>query len=334
MKSETTIYNHGEKLRYIKYENKNPATLINYFTRIAEKETEYGKDIVEMNMAELKDTINSLKIRREDSRSHLISILRGYASWAKKNSVLKSTEAIFEITPDEFDTKDINLQSMVKSPEHLAEILDGALDFVNYRNKSSQNALYCWLSYIGLKTDDIQILEKDFIDIDRQLITVNNNTYSFDYIDDCPIVKLWERCSSMRYIEKKNSWYDADDKRKKRRDEYIHYQLADNNYILRSAVRSKYSEDSPMPRLALLNITIKMFENSSGNVTKTSASNIRVSGMYYKLYTNEKKGLELTDELFADYFDIKHTESTDLATATRRYRVDYDAWKSAFDYQN
>ena len=78
------MYNSRKKMEYIKHESTNSKVLVNYFARIAKKEMEYHKDVINMTYQELRDTIESLTIRRSDTRAHLISALRGYANWAQR----------------------------------------------------------------------------------------------------------------------------------------------------------------------------------------------------------------------------------------------------------
>ena len=78
-----SLYNEEIKKEYIDFESKNSDAIRRYFQRIYDKENEYKKDIYDMNREELLDTITSLNIRREESRSHFISLLRGYIIWAK-----------------------------------------------------------------------------------------------------------------------------------------------------------------------------------------------------------------------------------------------------------
>ena len=319
------LYNYNAKLKYIKYENTNPQILINYFTRVAKKEYEYDRDIAEMTAEELKETIASLKIRRSDTRAHIISALRGYASWARQNGRVRDTAAMDALDPDGFDTREINLNHMVRSPEHLRGILGECLDYVNCPNTSVKYELYCWLLYAGLTIDEIRVLRKEAIDKERQVIVTGVREYAYGHIEE-PLVRLWEQCASMTHIEKKNNRYSAENAASR---EYIKMELVDNENMFRPMARGNRNiHEEYMSMVSFMTLTKKILGSRENMI---SANNIRISGLYYKLYRAEREGAELTNEVFAENFGIKYTDNLTLRNNTRRYRIDYDDWKRSFD---
>ena len=326
---QSNLYNEKDKKEYIEFENKNPDALRRYFQRICEKENEYKKDIYEMSKEELMDTIISLNIRRSDSRSHFISLMRGYITWARLYEKIKTDSLpIDNITPEMISSHDIIKTQMLKNPEQLQEILNNNLDFIDYENRSKRDSLIFWLLYNGLDLEEIQILKKDNLNSKNKIIT----TKSGKTIEvDGKIFELWNYCSQMRYVEKKNSKaiYAA---RKFNTEEYTKLELVENDYLFRPPTRAKVTNDT-IPLTSLRTCIYNLFQDESDDESsdiKISPSNIRNSGIFFKLYSLELNGTEITSKIIAKHFNIDYENTLELQLKTRKWRIDYDDWKNAF----
>ena len=349
---KAAIYNNETKMDYVVYESENPATLVYYFTRFAEKEHLYRKDILEMNIDELKDTVQSMKIRRSDSRTRLLGVLRGYADWVKtteENSGLKVTDAVYNIKPEDIDAIKINAASMIKSPEHLDKILNSHLDYEGCRNRARQYALFCWLLYTGLTMEEIQMLKKDAIDSEGKTINAGGKVYGFGHIE-CPLEYLWDYCAKMETIEKKSApeiEVAAAKKKKLRATEPKVFQLVKSEYLLRPVMWKKRDMEAQgyVPYETLILTMKNIFsmrviagvnpeENiaSRREIEEITPNNIRLSGMYYKLYSKEKNGEELTKQLLTEILGLKYAKEMRDDTV-KKYKADYANWKSAFNLE-
>ena len=324
------LYNEEDKKEYIEFERKNSDAVRRYFQRIYEKENEYKKDIYDMNRDELFDTITSLNIRREESRSHLISLLRGYITWAKLYGKTKNESHINNITPESINSRETIKIQMLKNPGHLQEILDKSLNFIDYENRSKRDLLIFWLLYIGLELEEIQSLKKDSLNYESKIITVKSDK---KIKADDKIAELWEHCVKMEYLEKKNSraMYAS---RKFNVSEYTRQYLAENNYLIRPVSRKKDTNDCiPMATLRASMYSVFQDDSDDGkNTFKISPSNIRNSGIFYRLYMLESSGVEITPVVIAENFYIDYRNKSELLIKTRKWRIDYEDWKHAFDY--
>ena len=324
------LYNESDKREYIEFESKNSDAIRRYFQRIHEKEKEYQKDIYDMSREELLDTITSLNIRREESRSHFISLMRGYITWARLYEKTKNENHINNITPESINSHGIIKIQMLKNPEQLQEILNNRLDFVDYENRSKRDALIVWLLYCGLELEEIQVLAKDSLDYNSKIITTRTGK---KITADDKIAGLWEHCAKMDYLEKKNNRAAAA-VRKFDVSEYIKQYLAENNYLFRPVSTNYYSNDF-IPLATLRACIYNIFQDDSSgekNNPKISPSNIRNSGIFYRLYMLESSGVEITPAVVAENFYIDYKNKLELPLKTRKWRIDYDDWKYAFGY--
>ena len=324
------LYNEEDKKEYIDFEGRNSDSVRRYFQRIYEKKKEYKKDIYEMNRDELFDTITSLNIRREESRSHFISLMRGYITWAKLYGKTNNESHINNITPESINSHEIIKTQMLKSPEQLEQILNNNLDFVDYENRAKRDSLIFWLLYCGLELEEIQALKKDSLDYENKIITTNTGK---KIKADDKIAELWEHCVKMDYLEKKNS-RAADAVRKFDISEYTKQYLAENDYLLRPVSRNKDTNDF-MPMATLRAVVHSVFQDDSDDEKsnlKISPSNIRNSGIFYRLYMLESIGIEITPAVVAENFYIEYKNKLELPLKTRKWRIDYDDWKHAFGY--
>jgi integrase len=306
-------------------EQVNGDVLRRYFLRLAAKEEEYQQDICVMQRRELADTLKSLNIRREETRGHLLSLLRGYIDWARLNGVENVQKVIHLITPESIISDDSVKTSMIKSPEHLKEILDDGLDYTNYENRSKVVTLLFRLLYQGIPLDEIRSLKKTDIDYNTGIIKISDEkTYQID----TELAALWKECASITYIEKRNG--KADTAKSKTVMEFIKYDLADNDYLFRKIAGSKADSNEPCS----LNTFRKMVAYAfAGNEAKTiPARNINFSGLFYKLYQYEQSGNEITPEVLAGFFLVKYNNRQEMLANTRKWRIDYDDWKIAFGY--
>ena len=320
------MYNEKQKQEYVDLEGTNEDHLKRYFVRIAPKEKEYAKDITEMSLPELKDTLMSLNIRRYDSRSALLSVLRGYVNWAILNKKTNNASVIDKLTPESIGTGEVVQENMIGSPEHLQELFDTALDYENYENKSAMSELLIRLLYEGMTLEEIQSLKKADLDFDGKKVQTVLGTV-FHLNDDIAI--LWRKCSKITSYEKKNSRAMLA-KNTKNVEEYVNYELIDNKYLFRTIVTNK---NDPISMITLDSLRKTLLAVFTAAERKTiPARNINYSGIFYKLLQLEKEGNVITQEVIAKHFRITYNEHSNLPALTRKWRVDYNDWKLAFGY--
>jgi len=330
------MFNEKQKQDYINYEGVNSITLEQYFKRIAPMERQYNKDITDMDADELKGTLSSLNIRREESRGHCISLLRGYINYMKLIGKTDNSSAINSITPESIPADNAIKSEMIKSADQLKEILDAAARYEYQDNRSIRDKLVMWLLYLGLTIEELRHLRKNALNDDGIVTTsvkkAKNDTVSIvtkKYKADENVLALWEECANMTFIEKDGSKYGK---------HAVNYELVDNEYMFRPIIGQKKAGtdlQQPCNVTFFASIVAKIFKNYfelTGNNILVSPLNMRNSGIFYRLNLEEANGKEITPEVIAEEFDIEYTSTVGLSVKTRKWRKDYDNWKLAFKY--
>lgn len=319
------MYNEALKKQYISTEDSQQyqAALTRYFMRIASKEKEYGKDLVEMNLEQLLDTLKSLDVRREATRGHLISLLRGYYNWVKLNRKdIEVDDALSSIMPSSIGSDDTVKNSMIKDPEHLKSILDNGLDR-DYENKSMVTELLFWLVYCGIDFEKIPALEKNNINYETNIVRVTDEI-SCEITDE--IAALWNVVAELTYIEKRNG--KAASAKNRPSTEFSKVALMNNNYLFRPIVGNKGDSRTQASPNWLRKLHSGVFEYSDTKIIPFR--NIKYSGIFHKLYLLEKAGNVISNELLADSFSLSYNKQSELLSKARKWRTDYQDWKIAF----
>ena len=331
------MFNKEQKQEYINFEKESNkpesyiTQLTNYFRRLHASEKDCGKDIVDMNEEEVTNTIVSLGIKSEFSKRHLISFLRAYVSWAKMTEKTKNESIIPTISAVDISSKDVIIKKMIKSPEHIREILDNALvsdeqGSTTYTpNKAIRDSLLLWLLYNGLTLEQLSQLKKT--DINYKNKTIITNDGKEHKIDD-EIVLLWKKCSKIGFVEKKNN--QADLHQDSASELYVICKLMDNKYLFRTILGNKPNSDKPISVYTLKKLVIQIFQNSGK--PSVSINNINISGAFYKMYLAEceNENADIRTIIKTHLFpDIK---SNSLHNKVKLAEIDYMDWKIAFGH--
>ena len=319
------MFNEVLKKEYLGTEvsESNRDALTRYFLRISSKEKEHGKDIVQMPLEQLLDTLKSLDIRREETRGHLLSLLRGYYNWVKLNkSDIEIEDAFDTINPSSFGTSDSVRNSMVRDPRHLQEILSDGLDRENYENRSIVVELLFWLIYYGIPFEKINLLEKEHIDFETNTVHVGDEKYQVSE----KIAALWRNVIEIKHIEKRNG--RATESNSSFTMGFSDCALMDNIYLFRPIVGNKGDSKTPCSSNTLRKMYSSVFEGAERKIIPIR--NIYYSGMFYRLYLREINGDEITPETLAMCFGVKYNSPMDMNVKTRKWRTDYEDWKVAF----
>lgn len=321
----SVMYNQEVKQQYIDMEKTNAGSLTRYFNRVASKEQEYLKDIMDMDQDELLDTLRSLKLRRESYRGHLLSLFRGYVNWARRNGLTTNANHINRITPESIASEEVTKETMIADSEHLDSILRNGLDYEYYENKSLITELLFRLLYEGIDLTEIQALRKNSIDYESHTVTTPDGS---TFVLSDHIAQLWKKCADITFIEKKNG--KADMAKRANVMEYSQSPLIANDYLFRTTESVYRNANDMCPLNTLRKKIISVFE--SMDKPTVPARNIKASGIFNKMRQLELNGQEVTNQIVADLFRLKYSEDTYLSLITRNWRNDYSDWQIAFGY--
>jgi hypothetical protein len=319
------LFNQAIKQRYIESSKPNESMLNLYFGKVATKEAEYGKDITEMHPDELIDSFRSMKLTRENYRRNMLSLFKGYFIWASENGYTTNENYLNRIQPADIVCDVTVSETMIGSPEHLRNILDEGLDYINLTNRSIATELQFKLLYLGIELKEIQALRKTNIEPETGMITTYTN-YTLQVDDD--IAGLWKRCCSMKFFEKINGL--AKDAKKKDVSKFALSELFDNDYLFRTP-RLATSHSDDMLTINMLSKRISAVFEAAGKPT-VPAKNILLSGRFYRMRQAEQQGKRLTHEDILNLHRIDFEKNDELPRLTRYIRKDYKNWLEAFNY--
>ena len=321
------MFNKDLKKAYLTYDGSNIETLTNYFLRTALKEENYDKDLCEMNEPELLDTLLSLKIKKHSSRAHAISMFRGYISWAKLQRGDMSISAIDLINAVTIRQSNVLQFSMIGSPEEADNIMRATMkdnaDALELRNR--RDKLVFLLIYAGLTMDELVMLKKTDIDVNRQVVLIKDNTGNT--LSEVPVsdevCTLWKTVALTDHIDKHSSGGSYI---------YITQALVDSAFLFRPIQGKAQSRKENLARSVLasviLNILIR-YSEESGTQYLMSPSNIRLSGVFYKLLELEQAGHVITTEV-VEKINRKQLKPS----AAGMLLLDYKDWKIGFGYED
>jgi len=321
------MYNEDQKLEYISFEATNSRTLTRYFNRIAPREEFYDKDIADMSEEELKESLLSLNIRSITSKGHLISLIRAYINWCIENKKTENKNVAYNIKPEDIDSKHAIKIQMLRSPEQIRYILNTVYnpDIYKYTNRAIQNKLVFWLIYCGLRITELSSLKKTDINYDKKIVInpVNRNAH-YDINDE--VVFLWERQTKQTYIEKGGVH---------NKNDVYYYELIENDFLFRPIKGNNTDTERKYSVSLLASIIIVIFRDyyeQTSEKLRISPENIRLSGAFYKLYLREINGEQITPDMMIVVLGLTPSSDSDLRLLTRKYFIDYEEWKSAFNY--
>jgi len=325
---KSKIYNSNQKKAYIDYEAQdnsgiNTPKLLRYFTRLAQSEIDFGKDVADMSVEEYRVAIASLEIPSEYSIGICMSMLNGYFEWTKHSGLTDNKAPLSSVPAKSISNDDTVRAKLIESPEELTDILEYAEEF---KNRGIQDALAIRLMYLGLTVEQMRYLRKDSIN-KRGTISVDEYNMIGKYTADKNIIDLWDAYKDMDYLE-----------RAKRENQigFIRQDLTPSNYLFRRVKLKRNNHSAQVDYGFFHMITKKVFARyrNAKRVDKwLSPERIRMSGAFYSLLQMEKDGHKLGHMAFAEAFDLELPKEYSyelLNKRTRKLRTDYQNWKIAF----
>lgn len=323
------MYNEKQKQEYIDKEELNTVALTNYFKRLSKIEESYGKDIADMNAEELTAALSSLNIRSVISRGHFLTLMRKYIHWAVlSGKTHNEMNHINDIKPENIGTKYAIQTKMLRDPEQVRHILNTVYnpDFCVLPNRACRDKLIFWLLYCGLTTSEIQLLKKTDIDTTNKLVSRHEKRNEFVEVNN-EVIELWKRHAKHTYIEKRGSYNEND----------IYFcELVDNDFLFRPLASKKVCSIKQITEsliFATVNNIYKEYDKMTSAKISVSPSSMRISGIFYKLYLEERSGKEITPEVINRYFNVEYSSAYDLSVKMRKYCIDFMDWKLAFGFQ-
>jgi hypothetical protein len=245
---------------------------------------------------------------------------------------------IEDITAESIDVTDVIQNRMLKNPEQLKHVISRAIAHEMQPNRAARDSLIIWLLYLGMRIEELQNLTRFSMDdsgiirtsVEESAKDGGTTTTETEFQADDNIKHLWNQCKDMTYIEKMG----------KDGEGIWEYPLCDNKYLFRQILGKKAPpEDQQKCRLPLFSTTIiQMFKKYAEATGKEGLMvpplNIRLSGVYWKLFEEEQNGKEITHKVLAKALRIKynHQDNIDIYNKTKKWMTNYIDWKIAFGH--
>ena len=287
------------------------------FKRVYKFENKCNKDIFEMAENEISEVLNHLVLVRggTTNKSPQINILENYVKWCIENNINNSNDNIFKVS---IDSSDRIKEVMVKNPEQLDSILNAVFKPVNKNTIDNVYRCATWLLYCGIKKADLSNIKAEHIDVKNCRINYESEVYelypqSIDSIESCINLKEFT---------------------------IIHpsYLGIDNRYDGESILRTTTGDIKPDTLQQLINRKINAAAKNGISVIHLKIDKIRLSGIFYKAYVYESKGVPIdfysivSREMKGKTYSVskKNSMKTITLDRAREYMAEYVRWKNVF----
>ena len=308
------IYNLEQKQKYldeITSEN-TKQQITGYFLRLGKKEEEYGKDIANMSLNELRDTLLSVGALDYTYRNHLVSLVRNYVKWTVWHDFAKNSKAIETITPRSIENVKLEREKMIKDAEQMENILFHGMRYESGENREIIAKLIMRLLYAGLTIEELQDLKKESRRANN-IVTTEAGDYC---IDDAASV-LWDMCKDLTFIERASRKNDGT---------AVKLNLEDSDFLFRPIASKKTNSSTSCSRAFFMETVIRVFQSYSsymGQNINVSPQNINLSGLFYKMFELEKTGIAISEETVSQISREKYNN---------KLRTKYTDWRNIFGH--
>jgi len=315
------MYNEQLKRRFINEKIRSESTATNcesLFNATEKFETQWNADVCTRNAAELQPVIDELSGIRDKSKLMRAIILKQYVSWCVDNGIENACIGIFDVN---FSNVDRIKSFMVSCPKHLQKSLDEICDPVEENTIDCIYRCYYWLAYGGMDEEDILLVKVS--DVDFGNMNVN-----------------WKGKEIPIYREAIPAFKNAANL-----TEFIYHNPNYSKPIIRNRVygTALIRGIRSMPSLMAMRVELSRRQKKAIDCGKTdmklSYRRVRLSGMFYTAYENERAGIVpdfiKESKEFAEGKEYKldscgNTQGNKIKQISEDYMIDYKRWKKAF----
>ena len=309
------VFNENQKNRYLEFDKKYYKEMLRLFKNLAPMEEKLNKDVAKMSPNEYRDTIQALDITWKSTIGQTLSMVARYIDWAFSNGLTDTVLQAETITAETIDNMSAISRKTLENPESLQKMIDVTFT-AGATNKKYRDSLLVWLMYFGVTFDEVCNIKKTDVDYERKKVITGLGK---EYLLPDDVIYLCHRVSEMDCVEYMSSLRTM--------------KLTDNDYLFRGVLGRQGNTTEPLIAVVARNYVSKIFQNYSehtGEEYFIPPANIRLSGLFYNVYTLEKGGQVINKEFFQDY--LKKIEFDESVTdySARDYYLNYVDWKAAF----
>jgi hypothetical protein len=311
------MYNKEIKMEFISAYTNNENTIRNcvtFFNAISKYEEEIGADICTLQEKDLIPILEATTGIRSFSKTRRIIILKKYFQWCKEtNRVKNAGNGMDNITKimglGKYKTH------MVSSPIHLQAYLNIAFAAESANTVDNTFRCFYWLAYGGMDEEDICKVTTADVDMENMYIKYNS-TFIPIYRE---AVQAFIHCIKYDAFSYEHANYTKD---------RTIIPRADGNLLLRG-----FKQPNVLSFRQSLSRRSKKIRESEKTDLELSYYRVWLSGLFYRIYEQEKMGIEpdflsVISQLSEKDKDIKLSKFNQLA---KEYKEDYQRWKLVFD---
>lgn len=314
------MYNAERKVAFIQFYTQNEQvarTCEHLFNDIEAFEVRHEADVCTMNAETVGPMIESVMGLRVRSRWRKIGILRAYAQWCRSKNFPGACDTLQTIS---VSGTDVMKNSMVANPLGLQRYLDDICDPESYETNDNVTRVIFWLLYAGAETSELHSIRVG--DVDFRTMTVHLAE------KDIPIYReglyAFRNCVDLQQFAR----FRSED-------------ISERRYLDRSGSDLLIRGTRGIPSLQTIRINIikrRKDDKTVNKELKLSPERVRLSGLFYQLYEEERDGIEPDFiQIAKDYMDKREYNTDDpkslrdmMQKIARSYREDYECWKLAF----
>lgn len=307
------IMDFSDKISIVKY-------AFDLFEGIAPYEESLNSDICTWDAATLQPVVEKFCGIRDQSKVRPLYILRGYAEWCTNHGVPGACRAVFEIRDISADKM---RRQMIKHPAQLQVYLDALFDPEDEETTDNNFRTYFWLSFAGMKEEDI--LQTQCLDVDLRHMRISHNGTDYPlYSEGVPAVMNSANLTS--------------------------FVFKNDNYAGGKSYRDRIPGDLIMrgiravPSIQTIRVELSRHLRDAKDAGRTQLEltpyRVWLSGMFYRKWIAEQAGqsvdfsaearLAMGDRVYK--LDIgRNTQAAKFRELVHDYEIDYQRWKTTFN---
>ena len=311
------MYNEQYKHGFLKKIKRRDPYAVQFFQIIAPYEETLDKDISAFDSDELTTLFSEQFGIKEFPTYRAVELLRQYNRHCEHwKDMLKDpiTKAWGKI---EYDLIDEYRVTMYASPTHLAAVMDRCFSPLEEENVDILCRCFLWLSYAEIDDEKIIRLKRQDIDVTARIIRVGDREYPIIHEAYPSLVTACTIPAFQMVVRKGTTYIDRP-----------HPAM-----LFSSMERDQFDPDGKLKAMRA-----KLSAASVQCGASFSYNQVRLSGMFYRVYTRERAMLVTSPEKEFVYFDMRGRRSDagvqSLSVKDRRteneMQIKYKAWKAAF----
>lgn len=294
--------------------------LVNYFNRLEPFEDDKNKDFAQMNKEEIYEILGKFLTGGKTYQKLTLSILTEYLRWAIENNLSFLRENVlvgFDIYG--IDLTDTYANTFLKDENDLIFQLDIVLSPINMDTIDNMYRCYLHLLFAGITPNEAIMLKEENIDCVNKKIKIEDRTIVIsDYL-----------LNLIKYILDMQE-FTAIGVSKSGKEFQRKMPIVRTGFLLENSV-SNSEKAQKSYRMKMKNIWGVTLSNKMAKCTKDiNQTNILMSGIYFRIFENEKVTGEINCN---EYFDMKRnsiTASSNPNLIISNCKYEYGIWKKAF----